>query len=118
LPGNPVSHFVCCHLYVAAALSRLNGLAPAAPFVQARLTRPFDQEPHPRESLLPARLSWEQDRLMTEPIAWRSSGDVTALARTEALLRLPPGVGNLPAGARVELLPLEWPGADYSSRVS
>lgn len=118
LPGNPVSHFVCCHLYVAAALRRLAGLAPVDPFVQARLTRPLNQEPHPRESLLPARLCWEQDRLMTDPIDWRSSGDVTALARIEALLRLPPGLGNLPAGARVELLPLEWPARDRGTRVS
>ncbi len=118
LPGNPVSHFVCCHLYVAAALHRLTGQAPADPFVQAGLTRSLDQEPHSRESLLPARLRWEQDRLMTEPVPWRSSGDVTALARVEGLLRLPPGVGTLPAGARVDVLPLVWPGSDRGTRVS
>ncbi len=118
LPGNPVSHFVCCHLYVAAALRRLAGLSPLDPFVHGRLRRPLDQEPHPRESLLPARLGWEQDRLMTEPIDWRSSGDVAALARIEALLRLPPGSGNLPAGARVALLPLAWPGPGRDTSVS
>jgi molybdopterin molybdotransferase len=118
LPGNPVSHFVCCHLYVAAALHRLSGQAPSDLFVQAGLTRSLDHEPHSRESLLPARLSWEQDRLMTEPIDWRSSGDVTALARVEALLRLPPGVGTLPTGARVDVLPFVWPGPDCGTRVS
>jgi molybdopterin molybdotransferase len=31
LPGNPLSHFVCYHLFVARLLARLTGAAPASP---------------------------------------------------------------------------------------
>ena len=55
LPGNPLSHFVCFHLFVAAALAKLVGAEPGK-FLRGRLAAKLDDVPNPRETLWPARL--------------------------------------------------------------
>ena len=54
LPGNPLSHFVCFHLFVATALARLaGGEGPA--FRRGPLAVKLEDGPNPRETLWPAR---------------------------------------------------------------
>ena len=55
LPGNPVSHFVCFHLFVTAALRELTGAAPQK-YLQGTLASKLADEPNSRETFLPARL--------------------------------------------------------------
>jgi molybdopterin molybdotransferase len=100
LPGNPVSHFVCFSLFVAAALRGLTGAKPHA-FLQGPLALKLDDAPNSRETFLPAR--WDAAGL--RPLAWMSSGDVRCLAEANALIRVPPDSDLMDAGAKVEFLP-------------
>ena len=135
LPGNPLSHFVCFHLFVATALAGLTGGEPPK-FLRGRLAAKLDDAPNPRETLWPARLKVgqasclspmaepsDEDRpggnsfaptrqldgleacLTLHPLAWASSGDVTCLAETNALIRVPANRGSIEAGTEVDFLP-------------
>lgn len=104
LPGNPLAHFVCLNLYVRQAIDAFSGLAPRSGFVAGRLAVEFLDAPNPRETLWPARLAPGVDGTGLTPLPWRSSGDLTALATANALVRIPPHTGGLAAGAVVEYL--------------
>jgi molybdopterin molybdotransferase len=100
LPGNPLSHFVCFHLFVATALAKLIGVEPKK-FLRGQLAEKLNDAPCPRETLWPARL----DSAGLHPLAWASSGDITCLAETNALVRVPANHGSIDAGTEVEFLP-------------
>ena len=104
LPGNPLSHFVCFHLFVAAALRRLLGAEPAQ-FQAGTLTEKLEDKPNPRETLWPARLAWQNGHCELTPLAWSSSGDVAVLAKTNALVRVPANTSLIDAGTKVGFLP-------------
>jgi molybdopterin molybdotransferase len=97
LPGNPLSHFVCFHLFVATALAKLVGAEPK-PFLRGRLAAKLDDAPNPRETLWPAR----RDEAGLHPLKWASSGDVTCLVETNALIRVPANRGAIDAGGEVD----------------
>jgi molybdopterin molybdotransferase len=103
LPGNPLSHFICFHLFVTAALAKLVGEEPKK-FLHGRLAGKLDDSPNPRETLWPARL----DSAGLHPLKWSSSGDVTCLAETNALIRVPAKRGSIETGAEVEFLPADF----------
>lgn len=84
LPGNPLSHFVCFHLFVARLLARLAGVEPS-PLLRLPLSPGTPLRPHPRETWWPATRTAEG----YAPLPWADSGDLTALARVHALLRVP-----------------------------
>jgi molybdopterin molybdotransferase len=90
LPGNPLSHFVCFHLFVRRAILRLLGLAPT-PFLSATLLAGAPIKPDPRETWWPCHLHSSQGLLTAQPLPWRDSSDLSCLARTNALLRVHPG---------------------------
>jgi molybdopterin molybdotransferase len=99
LPGNPLSHFVCFHFAVAAALATLTG-EKAPSFRRGWLAVPLDEAACPRETLWPARL----DLAGLHPLPWASSGDVTCLAEANALIRVPANCHSLVEGAAVDYL--------------
>jgi molybdopterin molybdotransferase len=103
LPGNPLSHFVCFHLFVATALAKLIGEEPKK-FLRGRLVGQLDDEPNPRETLWPARF----DPAGLHPLKWSSSGDATCLAETNALIRVPADCGPVEAGEEAEFLPTDF----------
>lgn len=84
LPGNPLSHFVCFHLFVARVLARLTRAAPA-PLLRLPLAAGAPLRPDPRETW------WPATRTVAgySPLPWADSSDLTGLARTHALLRVP-----------------------------
>ena len=100
LPGNPVSHLVCFHLFVAAALKRLSGAEPQN-FLQDALASKLDESLNSRESFLPARL----DASGLHPLKWLSSGDLKCLMETNALIRIPANSSPMDAGTGVDFLP-------------
>jgi molybdopterin molybdotransferase len=102
LPGNPLSHFVCFHLFVATALAKLTGDEPPK-FLRDVLAVKLEAESNPRETLWPARL----DAAGLHPRVWASSGDVTCLAETNALIRLPANRGPMATGTEVDFLPAD-----------
>ena len=107
LPGNPLSHFVCFHLAVAAALARMTGEA-APKFLLGKLAAALEDKPNPRETLWPARWEFLDREIKLHPLAWASSGDVTCFANANALIRVPVNQGPLAAGAMVEFLPTDF----------
>jgi molybdopterin molybdotransferase len=100
LPGNPLSHFVCFYLFVDAALRRLTGAEPQN-FLRDTLASKLDDEPNPRETFIPARL----DSGGLHPLKWMSSGDLTCLVETNALVRVPANHGSMETGTEVEFIP-------------
>lgn len=96
LPGNPLSHFVCLHLFVAAAVAAMEGGAPR-PRIRNRVVATAVAG-NLRETWWPSIAESRSIR----PLRWRSSGDLTSLARADALLRVPPS--GLAAGADAEFV--------------
>jgi molybdopterin molybdotransferase len=103
LPGNPLAHFVCFHLFVAAALAKLSG-APTIRFLRGRLAAQLNDS-NPRETLWPARWEWVGGYPMLHPLKWSSSGDLTCLAQADTLVRVPPNSPAMEVGAEVDFLP-------------
>lgn len=91
LPGNPLSHFVCLHVFVDAALAAMRGGAMAP--VVWRGTVTAGVKGNPRETWWPA----VDEREGLRPLRWASSGDLTALALADVLVRVPSS--GLAAGA-------------------
>jgi molybdopterin molybdotransferase len=104
LPGNPLAHFVCFHLFVAPALTLLSG-GKAKQFLRGRLAEPLEDVSNPRETLWPTRLDLNSGVARLHPLAWSSSGDVTSLVEANALLRVPVNCNALEAGAELDFLP-------------
>jgi len=107
LPGNPLSHFVCFHFAVATALAGLMG-GKAPEFLRGQLAEKLDDKPCPRVTLWPARFEWRAGQTGMSALRllpWASSGDLTCLATTQALVRVPANCASLAAGAEVDFLP-------------
>jgi molybdopterin molybdotransferase len=104
LPGNPLAHFVCFHLFVAPALAILSG-GEAKRFLRGKLAERLEDAPNPRETLWPARFDLNGSAARLRPLNWSSSGDVTNLTQANALLRVPPNCNAMDAGAELEFLP-------------
>ncbi len=105
LPGNPLAHFVCLHLFVQAALDAFAGLPAASPFHTGVLAADLDNEGNGRETLWPAQLAAHDSALTLKPLRWISSGDLSSLARANALIRVPAGTERLARGTRVAFVP-------------
>jgi molybdopterin molybdotransferase len=105
LPGNPLSHFVCFHFAVAAALAGLTGGEPPE-FLRGQLGKKLDDKPCPRETLWPARWEWNEATPRLRPLEWASSGDITCLTAANALVRVPANCASLDDGAKVDFLPV------------
>lgn len=97
LPGNPLSHFVCLHVFGDALLAAMLGRGPQ-PEVRRGLATGACAA-NARETWWPAF----EDAGGLHPLAWTSSGDLTSLARANALLRVPRDSG-LAAGASAEFI--------------
>jgi molybdopterin molybdotransferase len=105
LPGNPLAHFVCLHLYVRQALWRFSGATDAPDFCVGVLAADLAAEANERETLWPARLEMVEGQVRLTLLRWQSSGDLTSLSAANALVRIPPNAGPLSRGARLFFLP-------------
>jgi molybdopterin molybdotransferase len=86
LPGNPLSHFVCFHLFIRRALDIMWGRVPQRIL---RVHLDGDRPPtDPRETWWPARVSAEAGSLIAKALPWKDSSDLTGLAPANALLRI------------------------------
>jgi molybdenum cofactor synthesis domain-containing protein len=100
LPGNPVSALVCADLFVLPYVAARAGRAfdEVLRTRRARLTGPLAASPR-RRRVLPCRLTGDE----AQPVPWRSSADVYALARSNAYVTVDIGY-HLAEGAEVTCL--------------
>ncbi|MCC5808490.1 MAG: molybdopterin molybdotransferase MoeA [Opitutales bacterium] len=109
IPGNPVSHFACAHLFIRRALARMAGRPPAE-LRAAALADGAPLRPDARECFWPARVSTDETgRATTAPLPWLDSGDIAALRGVDALVRLPGNREPPSTGATIHFLPLPTP---------
>jgi molybdopterin molybdotransferase len=106
LPGNPISTSVCFHVFVRAALDRLEGADPAGPVrFSARLASGLRLRGR-RETYRDARLDVFDGENRVTLIESRGSHDLAAHARANALIRVPAETHELAAGSLVDCLRL------------
>jgi molybdenum cofactor synthesis domain-containing protein len=91
LPGNPVSVAVTFHLFVRAAVRKMQGGDSELEKGFALLAKPAKGTKE-RDSYLPALLKTDKTgRLVAEPLKWHGSSDFLTYARAEALIIVPRG---------------------------
>jgi molybdopterin molybdotransferase len=105
LPGNPASAFVTFELFVRPLLRACLGAAPGRRTRTVVLAAPIGGAGS-REHW--ARVSLDHGR--AHPLATQVSGDLRSIAGASALVRVPAGTAELPAGTTVEAieLPERW----------
>lgn len=106
LPGNPVSALVAVELFVRPAVLALQGAASPGPhYERARLASPLRQNSG-RDELARARLTRDGGETLLEPVIGQESHMIVRAAGADALVHVPRGDGELPAGAEARYLRL------------
>ena len=102
IPGNPLSHFVCWHVAIRAALEMLIAGETALPLFTIATAAPLPG--NPRETWWPARLEIADGKAIAHPLKWRSSGDMTGITAADLLLRIPGQSPGIACGGLVEAM--------------
>jgi molybdopterin molybdotransferase len=106
LPGNPVSSLVGCLLFVRPALLALQGHpCPEPPFRPGTLARPVQPRPE-RDDYVRARLTWDADGPLLDPIGGQESHMIVRTTAADALVHVPRGTEVVRAGERIAYLAL------------
>jgi molybdopterin molybdotransferase len=101
LPGNPVSALVGFELFVEPAILALQGVPdPLPPFEPGRIATARRQSPE-RDELVRASLRLDEHGVVLEPLSGQESHMIVRAAAADALVHVPRGEGELPAGATV-----------------
>jgi molybdopterin molybdotransferase len=102
IPGNPLSHFVCWHVVIRAALdvwiSGVAGLLLVEMELGGRVPG------NARETWWPAQIGHIAGRAVAKPLQWKSSGDMTGIAGARGLIQVPAGSEGLGPGHAVAVL--------------
>jgi molybdopterin molybdotransferase len=101
IPGNPLSHLVCWHLVIRAALDMLAIGAIEFALVEAPLAGDVALKGNPRETWWPARIAWENGGAKFLPLKWQSSGDLTGIIGLDVLIRVPAGITAVQPGETI-----------------
>jgi molybdopterin molybdotransferase len=103
LPGNPVSAQVTFDVFVRPALLRMQGArAWSRPAIEVELASSATNKSG-RKAYQPARVRFEDGRLVAQPVPSRGSADIVAHARANALLILDADRVRAEAGERVQV---------------
>jgi molybdopterin molybdotransferase len=105
LPGNPVSSFVCAHVFLRPLLCALLGLPADPPAATARLTAPMPENDS-RQDYVRARLARTESGLEVTPFAVQDSSMLSTLAAADALIVRPIRAAAAGAGEVVPVLVL------------
>jgi molybdopterin molybdotransferase len=106
LPGNPVSSLVGALLFVKPALLARQGLAEPGPvFELARTLAPLRRDDR-RDQFLRARRTVGDEGAVVEAITGQESHMIVRASSADALVHVPRGSGEIPAGATVRFLPV------------
>jgi molybdopterin molybdotransferase len=102
LPGNPVSAQVTFDLFVRPALLKMQGARVLSrPRVEVELLGVVKNRSG-RRSHVPARVRFEEGRLVARPVRSQGSGDLAAHARANALVVIDAGRVQAAAGETAE----------------
>jgi len=102
LPGNPVSAFVGCRVFVVPVIDRLSGRERGFSHRRkAVLGEPIESDG--RESYLRATVQYPDGKPTAILTGHQGSGNLYSLVQANALLIVPSGVKSLPSGAEVEI---------------
>jgi molybdopterin molybdotransferase len=111
LPGNPVSTMVTFELFVRPAIRKMSGHPrPFRRGTTVRVAEPISLVPR-LQHFLRATLHHTPDGPEARLTGPQGSGILTSMIRADALLVIPEGQHETPAGARVTALRLDEPGA-------
>lgn len=111
LPGNPVSSLVCFEQFVRPALRRMSGQRLLwRPCVQVRLAQTLRHDPE-RTEFQRAIVELEPRGFTAHSTGVQGSARIKSLVGANALLILPVGMGDFPAGSRVMALLINQPEA-------
>jgi len=106
LPGNPVSALVGFELFVRPAVLALQGARDPGPVYRpGRLASPLRRNDE-RDELVRASSRGEPGGMTLEPLLGQESHMIVRAAAADALVLVPRGPGELPAGAAVKYLPI------------
>ncbi|MFP3903911.1 MAG: gephyrin-like molybdotransferase Glp [Armatimonadota bacterium] len=103
LPGNPVSVYLTFHLHVLRAARLMSGAQPDLRQLSVPLACKFTRKKGGRRGYIPGRID-HQMRLW--PVEYHGSAHLLALSDADGFFSIPEGVTELPAGERVDFLPL------------
>jgi len=104
LPGNPISTMVCFELFARPLIEALAGMRPRKlAFVHARLKTAIKTKLGLKR-FLPANLSGEFEHCEVELMPWQGSGDLSAVARSNCYIVVPPDRERIEAGEYVPVL--------------
>jgi len=104
LPGNPVSSLVGFELFVRSALGALQGAASPGPAYLPGRLRAAVRRRAARDELVRARTHVEDGTVVLEPLSGQESHMIVRAAAADALVLIPRGDGELPAGSPVRYL--------------
>jgi molybdopterin molybdotransferase len=106
LPGNPVSALVGCELFVVPALRALQGVADPLPRFEPGTLASGLRRNQERDEFVRARSRVDGEVLVLEPVTGQESHMIVRSAAADALVHIPRGNGELPAGSTVRWLRL------------
>lgn len=94
LPGNPVSHWVILHLFIAPLLDGFSGESMRRSEFTGYLAKDFTIKPNRRETHLPSVATFTDGGYRLDPQAFVSSGDMASVVGANALMKIPTNSGG------------------------
>ncbi len=104
IPGNPVSHWVILHLFIAPLLGAWSGVDPERRELRGELQTDFAQKPNRRDTYLPAIAEVADAAWRVRPLRFTSSGDIASVVGANALLPVPAGCAGFSAAEQVRFV--------------
>ena len=109
LPGNPVSAMVSFELFARPAILKMLGKTRLAkPTVEATLLDEITRKDN-RRHYLRVLLEERDGEYLTRLTGDQGSGILLSMVQAQGLAVIPEDVDHLPAGARVQVMMLDWP---------
>ncbi len=100
LPGNPVSTFIIFEILLKPFILKLMGHDHHPLTIQATLAKPVSRRQTRRQATVPVAFT---EPGQVAPVEFHGSGHINALCRAHALLTIPIGVSEIPAGSIVDV---------------
>lgn len=109
VPGNPVSSMICARVFAVPLIMAMLGLpAAVADPVPAALTAPIEANGPRAHYMRACRAATSDGAAGVRPLANQDSSLIAPLAAADCLIIRPPRAPALPAGAKVDTLPLDF----------